>query len=98
MRIHSIGPKYFWHTIRIKPKTVYKSEAVTNESEYPYRTSQSTVRRLWPLNRALVTGKWVETGRDEEEALQALLTTDYEVTGYGGSGITFNLEEVREFN
>jgi hypothetical protein len=97
MRIHSIGAEYFWHTIRIKPKTVLKSKAVTNESEYPYRTSESTVYRLWPLNRALVTGKWAETGRTEDEALRSLLTTDYAVTGYEGSGITFGIDEVRDF-
>lgn len=96
MKIHNV--EFFWHTIRVKPKTVLKSAAVSNEAEYPYRTSQSTVYRLWPLRRGLVIGKWEWTGRTEDEALRALLTTEYSLTGYEGSGVVFSTEEIREFN
>lgn len=84
MKIHTYG-SYFWHTIRIRPKTQFHLRANTNEGEKPFRTSQSHLFRMWPLNRALVLGKWKRTGHNEEQAMEALLRTDIasKISHYG---------------
>lgn len=66
---HDLPGGTFFHFIRIKPHTVLKHRAATQEIDEPFRRSNSHIIRLWPLNIALVAGKWYDSELDEDEAL-----------------------------
>jgi hypothetical protein len=76
-----IGP-FFAHTIYLDPlKAPRFQDGNTQETDEPFRRSKSRVILLRrKTGRALVLGKWVHTGFEEEEALLRAFTHE----GFGG--------------
>lgn len=66
---HDLPGGWFFHLVKVKPRTPLKHRAPTQEVDAPFRSSDSTVFRLWPLKIALVAGKWYDSELDEEDAL-----------------------------
>lgn len=70
-KTHDLTDKLFWHTIRLNKKSDLYHRFLSQETQYPYRESNSRIFRL-PFSRfGLVVGSWYETGRTEDEALAA---------------------------
>lgn len=72
-KTHDLPSGHFFHLIKVVKGTPLRHTAATQEVDYPYRRSDSTITRLWPFRLALVTGKWYDSGLAEEEALLAAL-------------------------
>ena len=66
---HDLPGGVFWHLIRVRKGTPLAHRAPTQEIDWPFRRSNSHILRLWPLNIALVAGRWNDSDLDEDEAL-----------------------------
>jgi hypothetical protein len=66
---HDVGP-FFFHGIRLRPRTALIHRASTEELDPPFRTSKSVVFRFFRWG--VVLGRWRVTERTEEEAWEAL--------------------------
>lgn len=75
---HDLGP-FFWHLVAVKKRTPLFHRARSTEVDPPFRTARPVVTHVWP-GKGLVTGKWKDSGYDEDEALLAALGLD----GRGG--------------
>lgn len=80
---HDVGP-FFFHGIRLRPRTALIHRAVTDELDPPFRTSNSVVLRFFRWG--LVLGRWRATGRTDEEAWGAI----------GGKTDYLSTESIRE--
>lgn len=80
---HDVGP-FFFHGIRLRPRTPLIHRAVTDELDPPFRNSNSIVVRFFRWG--IVLGRWRVTGREEDEMFEVV----------GGREDALSTEQVRE--